>query len=482
MNFRRALITGIALFALLAAVVSAASPRKWALVPGATPEQIKDLIRTRDVRGYYHEDALLIIDENVNEFADLASQFPEARILADVEPSRKVYILEKDLLESDCPGTVRAWGSRIHNALNRYNAEILHSDSNRFIAMLPAMPEVGPSLFRDALLRDISLGTEILTVPEYPLESLLQRNQAALRELAATFGTEGQEVDAARFRLLDQVNEDDLRYYLEYLTGEASDSPFTTRNAYSTQAHDAARWIADQYTSMGFTTTLETFRDDMSPNVVAVLPGRRYPDKFVVLGAHYDSRAIDVNSPTTDAPGANDDGSGTSALLHIADLIRINKVSFDYTVIFTTFSAEEQGLVGSRAYAKAAKERGDDIVYMFQSDMLAFNQEGENFQTAFPSRYTDSDLVELASRVVQKYVPEVDVCLTDACCSDHQAFHELGYLSTQIFERCGPIADNQYHRPGDLVNRPGFSLEGLKYNTRSLMSLLLVFAQGMIVN
>ncbi|KAG8876450.1 hypothetical protein FRB98_007266 [Tulasnella sp. 332] len=48
-----------------------------------------------------------------------------------------------------------------------------------------------------------------------------------------------------------------------------------------------------------------------------------------------------------------------------------------------------------------------------------------------------------------------------ACCSDHQSFHEQGFAATQLFERAGPIIDPMYHNSGDLSNRPGYDFEQL---------------------
>ena len=73
-------------------------------------------------------------------------------------------------------------------------------------------------------------------------------------------------------------------------------------------------------------------------------------DAFVILSAHYDSRGpnINVQSP---APGANDDGSGTVAIIAIARAIARNGISFNANLEFIFFGGEEQGLLGSRAYS-----------------------------------------------------------------------------------------------------------------------------------
>jgi len=108
--------------------------------------------------------------------------------------------------------------------------------------------------------------------------------------------------------------------------------------------------------------------------------------------------------------------------------------------------------------------------------MLAYRVSTENYQCAFPTRYDDPDLTEAAMLAVQTYVPQLDVCFTTACCSDHQSFTENGYSATQMFERCGSIADNRYHHEQDLVDRDGYDLDQLVYNTRAQLTNLCIFA------
>lgn len=135
-------------------------------------------------------------------------------------------------------------------------------------------------------------------------------------------------------------------------------------------------------------------------------------------------------------------------------------MSFRYTLVIGAWSGEEQGLVGSRAYAQKAKSRGDDIIAMLQSDMIAFRVPSEGIQVGFPDRYNSDILTDLVKEVMTIYTPNVQTCTTPVCCSDHQSFYEQGYAGTQFFERCGSIADPLYHDVGDIIDRPGFDMEG----------------------
>eukprot|EP00754_Rhynchopus_humris_P001813 Rhum_TRINITY_DN11033_c1_g1::Rhum_TRINITY_DN11033_c1_g1_i1::g.41882::m.41882 len=119
-----------------------------------------------------------------------------------------------------------------------------------------------------------------------------------------------------------------------------------TRNSRSETVREATAWLEAQYLKLGFTVSRHTFQEGMAPTVVAELRGTVHPEKIIVVGAHYDSRSTDVDSPTQRAPGADDNASGTSALLEVARAVREKGVQLEYTLRLCSFAGEEQGLLG----------------------------------------------------------------------------------------------------------------------------------------
>lgn len=105
-------------------------------------------------------------------------------------------------------------------------------------------------------------------------------------------------------------------------------------------------------------------------NVIAVLPGA-LPEararRYYVLG-HYDSRASDAMDATADAPGANDDGSGTALVLELARVMATRR--FDATLVFMATAGEEQGLIGARRHAEAARAAGLEIAGALSNDIV----------------------------------------------------------------------------------------------------------------
>lgn len=107
-------------------------------------------------------------------------------------------------------------------------------------------------------------------------------------------------------------------------------------------------------------------------NVVAWLPGRD-TSRVVVIGGHYDSCICSTNSMdfTSDAPGADDDGSGTVAVMELARVVgkRFPR-GFDASIAFILYTGEEQGLLGSTQFAERLKREGKKVTAAFTDDII----------------------------------------------------------------------------------------------------------------
>jgi len=103
-------------------------------------------------------------------------------------------------------------------------------------------------------------------------------------------------------------------------------------------------------------------------NVIATLKGAKNPDRIYVVSGHYDSMCGNPSDGDCDAPGANDDGSGTVAVIEMARVM--SKMKFDATIMFMTVAGEEQGLLGARHFVKEAVEKKLDIEAMFTNDII----------------------------------------------------------------------------------------------------------------
>lgn len=103
-------------------------------------------------------------------------------------------------------------------------------------------------------------------------------------------------------------------------------------------------------------------------NVFAVLKGTTDPDRVYVISGHYDSMCSSPIDAKCDAPGANDDASGTAVSLELARVM--SKRKFNATIVFMAVPGEEQGLLGATYYAEQAKQAKMDIEAMFTNDIV----------------------------------------------------------------------------------------------------------------
>lgn len=104
-------------------------------------------------------------------------------------------------------------------------------------------------------------------------------------------------------------------------------------------------------------------------NVIAILPGTDPNDKRIIMvSGHYDSRVTDVMNIKDFAPGANDDASGTAAVMEMCRIM--SKQKFSATLIFVAMVGEEQGLYGATNLAKRAKEEGWNVHLLLNNDIV----------------------------------------------------------------------------------------------------------------
>lgn len=185
--------------------------------------------------------------------------------------------------------------------------------------------------------------------------------------------------------MTERVSADSIEAYVRTLAG------FKTRHTMSDTTSDsvgigaARRWIYAKMKAFSqraggrLKVSYDRYVERDNPrisrpteivNIVAVLPGTQLEskDRIYVVSGHYDSRVSDVMNDTSYAPGANDDASGTAAVMEMARIMANYK--FDGTLVFMAVAGEEQGLLGAAHYAREAKRKNLDIAAMFTNDII----------------------------------------------------------------------------------------------------------------
>jgi hypothetical protein len=199
-------------------------------------------------------------------------------------------------------------------------------------------------------------------------------------------------------------------------------------------------------------------------NVVGVLNGTTRADEIVLLTAHLD------NMPGGGrAPGADDNASGSAALMAAADIL--SKYQFQRTVRFVFFTGEEQGTLGSWVYARKARSAGEKIVAALNMDMLAWDKKGEptmRLHTRAPQTGAgDLEIANLFVDVVNTYAIALSPIITSYGMdeSDHASFWEYNYSAICIIEDDGDLNswgdfNPNYHTVNDTLanlNMPYFT-------------------------
>jgi hypothetical protein len=199
---------------------------------------------------------------------------------------------------------------------------------------------------------------------------------------AATTGTPLPARQADIDTIVREISPQRIQAYVEKLVS------FGTRHTMSETASNtrgigaARRWIKAELERCGAGKLDVQFQSHVHPvdnrisrpteivNVVATLPGTQPAsrDRYYVVSGHYDSRVTDVMNHTADAPGANDDASGTAAVMELACVMSRHR--FDASLVFMAVAAEEQGLYGSGDYAAKAKAAGMHIAGMLNNDII----------------------------------------------------------------------------------------------------------------
>lgn len=301
--------------------------------------------------------------------------------------------------------------------------------------------------------------------------------------------------------MLREIDAERLRESVDALAA------FGTRHTFSETESDvrgigaARRWLRDRLAESaagagGERMTVELESHRVPPdgrrvprpvevvNVVAVLPGAmpEARDRRYYVVAHYDSRASDPLDAGSDAPGANDDASGTAVVLELARVMAPR--SWDSTLVFLATAGEEQGLLGARAHAERAVREGWDVRAVLSNDIVGdptapsghrYPERVRVFSEALPADLSPERLAELRrlgaendspSRELARYASRVaahqrtgvrpmPVFRIDRFLrgGDHSAFNDRGFAAVRFTE----VAEDYARQHQDVREEGGVS-------------------------
>ncbi len=267
--------------------------------------------------------------------------------------------------------------------------------------------------------------------------------------------------------IIDIIENMDEELYLQYLEDLVAFGPRPTG---SNACENAGDYIYEEFVSDGLIARYDdwSYGSYSSYNIEATLPGiNQSSDEIYIICAHYDTVSV--------SPGADDDGSGTAAVLAAAYLM--SQYEFNHTIRFVAFSGEEQGLLGSEAYAAEAYAEGWNIVGVLNADMISYAiTENDGDHLIVFENSASEWLYTYTNDVNTKYSSYIDLILHHGGStwgSDHYSFWEYGYNALFYFEY---TETPYYHTSGDTIEH--INATYAKKNARLIFATLAELAEA----
>ena len=289
--------------------------------------------------------------------------------------------------------------------------------------------------------------------------------------------------------MVKEVNKDSIQSYIKTMVAFGTRSTLSSTDNPNRGIGAARYWVLNKFNQFAqasngrLTTILDTitYQPDGKRvtktislgNVVATLKGTDPNDsRIFLISGHLDNMRTNVVDGEGDAPGANDDGSGSAAVLECARIM--SRHNFPATVIFVTVSGEEQGLLGANYMAKKAKKENWNIEAVLNNDIMGSNNSSQTdiinntqvrvFSEGLPFFEMDKQtktirqlglendgkarqLARYVKEVGERYVDNLQVVMVyrnDRFLrgGDHTPYVENGFAAVRITE----MNENYYHQ------------------------------------
>lgn len=252
--------------------------------------------------------------------------------------------------------------------------------------------------------------------------------------------------------LINQVNIDSMLIWCADISGEnpvtVNGTEVTIASRHSNQPgnEQAFQYLKNKLLSYGLEVDSQLFSGN-GKNLIARQPGVEHPGQRWVLTGHYDA----IGGPTV-APAADDDGSGTVAVVEAARLL--SQQTFAYTIEYVIFDMEEQGLVGSEFMASSSGGTGDTLLGVLNMDAIAWDGDGDDLARIHTRPIGES--IALADSIVaihDRYNIGLNMVVNNpgATYSDHASFWNQNFTAVLVIEDFDNDGNPYYHTEDDRV-------------------------------
>jgi len=276
---------------------------------------------------------------------------------------------------------------------------------------------------------------------------------------AESYGSNISEVE----RMMKQINETILRNYVQAIQN------FGPHPTGSEACNALANYIYNELKRMKLSVRYDnwSYKGRCGKNIEATLTGRSLPNRTVIVCAHYDSVLV--------SPGADDDGSGVSAVLAMARAM--SEHTFNSTIKFVLFSGEEQGRLGSHEYVRKVHEKGENIAGVITLDGIGYavsSEDGSRIKNLVSNESSwIYDISMKMNEIYGKYIGLEIIRLPNEPISDHQSFLDYGYDASYFLEY---RIDPYYHTSEDKIEY--MNMTYLKKVSRLAMATLAFMADS----
>jgi len=298
---------------------------------------------------------------------------------------------------------------------------------------------------------------------EIDFKNIIFDHQKILNPPKKALGIKGETI----IEILNQIDETIILGYLENLTD------FGPRVTGTQECYESGEYIYNVFEEIGLDVRYHewSYAGYTDRNIEGTLEGiSETSDEIYIICAHYDS--------VPGSPGADDDGSGTVAVMAAAKIM--SQYQFNHTIKFVAFSGEEEGLLGSHEYAREAAANGDNIIATLNADMIGFaitEDDGKNIKI-YENDASDW-ITDFTIQVSQDYDQYIDLTLIPSgysSGSDHHSFWEYGYDSIFYHEY---NFNDYYHSPQDTIENMNITYSAK--SSRLIISTLGELAQAQLI-
>lgn len=195
--------------------------------------------------------------------------------------------------------------------------------------------------------------------------------------------------------VLKTIDGGNIRYTIQHLQSLKNRTTWEEQN-------EAALWAYEKLENIGLDLSMHRYEWEGKawPNIIAEIKGKDQPEDIIMAIAHIDSKSSDIE---VGAPGADDDATGVAVLIEAAKILK--EISLQRTVMLCIFSNEDRGCIGSKTFARQARNDGLKIEAVINLDILGYNRPSSPFYlSAVQTQRINKEKIKSSGKMILNYI------------------------------------------------------------------------------